>query len=60
MVQNINVDIKMTIATFPGGMYHTIMKTFDDIDDNILTLKLDGEIISKDRMEFKKKMFWDQ
>jgi len=52
MIQNINVDIKMIIATFPAGLYRTIMRIFDDIDDNILTLKLDGEIISKDRMEF--------
>jgi len=42
----------MTIATFPAGLYHTIMRIFDDIDDNILTLMLDGEIISKDGMKF--------
>lgn len=51
--QNINVDFKMTIATFPAGMYLTILRFYDDIDDNIFTLKIAGEIISRDRREFK-------
>lgn len=52
VIPNINIDMKMKIATFPAGMYHTIMRIYDDIDNNILTLQLDGEVISKDRKEF--------
>ena len=50
--QNINIDFKMTIATFPAGLYVTIMKFYDKVDDNVFTLKLSGEMISKDRREF--------
>jgi len=53
VIQNINVDLKMTIATFPAGMYLTVLRIYDGIDDNILTLKIAGEIISRDRREFK-------
>lgn len=50
---NINMDIKMTIATFPAGIYLTKIRFYDNYDDNIYTLKLITEIISKDRKEFK-------
>jgi hypothetical protein len=48
-----NNDFKMALATFPAGLYYTVVRIFDGIDDNILTLKITGEIISRDRREFK-------
>ena len=51
--QNINIDFKMTLAAFPAGLYHNVLKLSDESDGNIFTIIFMSEIISKDRKEFK-------
>ncbi|CAH1733837.1 unnamed protein product [Chironomus riparius] len=50
--KDLSVDIKQFVSAFPSGVYMTIMKFFDDVDENIMTLKFSQDLISKDRETF--------
>lgn len=53
MFEQLSVDLRMIISSFPAGTYMITARFYDHIDENILTIKLVLEIISKDRKEFK-------
>ena len=46
------MDMKQFVSAFPSGVYMTVMKFFDDVDENIITLKYTQDLISKDKETF--------
>ena len=52
-LENIAVNPKMLISTFPAGTYVGTTIIYNKLDENIMTVKYVQEIISNDRIDFK-------